>query len=82
MSRERAGVMTEWSNGGIALYMVGGGVVNLLSQTNGLFTTGPPNNSGTVNVFYEASLGRYQVQNMRGGARSLSICFIRTRTSV
>ncbi|MBB3144949.1 hypothetical protein FHS21_001350 [Phyllobacterium trifolii] len=68
------------NNGMVAIFTVGGGVVTLGTTTGGFTTAG--NNPGTVNVFYEPGLTRYQVQNLLGGSISISVVFIRTRGSV
>ncbi|MBB3234453.1 hypothetical protein [Phyllobacterium endophyticum] len=73
-------ILHDNNNGMVAIFMLGGGVVTLVSQTGTSYTT-VANTSGTVNVFYEGGLGRYQVQNVRGGPIFLSTCFIRTRTT-
>lgn len=73
-------IVSSHNNGMIGLFAVGGGVAVLIGGTGGFTTT--PNNAGAVNCFYEPTFQRYQVQNMLGGPITISVCAIRTRTSV
>jgi hypothetical protein len=57
-------IVNAFNNGGVGIFACGGGQVQMIANVGGSFSAGTPHNqSGSTNIFYEASFGRYQVQN-------------------
>jgi hypothetical protein len=76
-------VLTDQTvNGNTALFIVGGGVVNLVSETGTMFVVSLTPAVGEVGVAYNAGTAAYRIKNTTGASVSLGSAFIRTRTSV
>ena len=73
-------LISNWSTGGIALYIVGGGGCIVVS-TNSSSAFGTANgNSGSTNIYYSGN-NSYIIQNNTGSTQTYGLCLIRTRNS-